>query len=448
MFKTADPKQPYFVVNKLELFPQDEEVLTKLYQPIVGGMGTALYHTLIQNFNPNATMMDAKGIYFLQEQLEISLENLFDYLHKLEAVGLVKTYLISNEVMESIAFKLHKVPSSSEFYATPLLSSLLREKIGDVNYAEISRYFSKKNRYSQKPLKDAQDISASFLEVFSLPEDEAINPSEPVRQAQADNSVKPVETAKVNDDHSIDWDTIKQQFEMYQINPGEVDKNMSQIQSLMKTFGLSEMDFVNEVLPFLSGRNTLDMNMIANQIADNYKSITTRKQLQQEVQAHPEDAKLDLEGFDEKEKNLLRLAHTMYPAEFLYRMKSRKGSGGMVQPGEKRLISTLNGRYGLPTDMINVLIYVCLLDHAGVPSSYAYQVVDDWLQKGIKTGSQALRYTKKRFEEQQHKKTRYKVRNTQNKRVEQGTDWSKKKAEIDPNIDLDKLRESLKKYED
>ena len=129
-------------------------------------------------------------------------------------------------------------------------------------------------------------------------------------------------------------------------------------------------------------------------------------------------------------------------------MKSRKGSGGMVQPGEKRLISTLNGRYGLPTDMINVLIYVCLLDHAGVPSSYAYQVVDDWLQKGIKTGSQALRYTKKRFEEQQHKKTRYKVRNTQNKRVEQGTDWSKKKAEIDPNIDLDKLRESLKKYED
>lgn len=445
MFKTADPKQLYFVVNKIELFPQDEEVLTKLYQPIIGGLGSALYHTLIQDFAPAATMMDAKGLYFLQEQIEISLENLFETLHKLEATGLVKTYLVKNVVNNVLAFKLLKVPSSSEFYATPLLSSLLREKIGDVAFSDLSHYFSRKSKLSQTPLQNAEDISASFLEVFSLPEAEAINPSEAVQKAQADNNVVAIEKAQVNDDHSIDWQIIKDQFEMYQINPGEVDKNMNRIQTLIKTYGLSESEFVNETLPTLSGRNVLDMNLIANQIAENYKSISTRKQIKKTIIEHPEDAKLDLAGFNEQEKNLIRTANKLYPAEFLYQLKSRKG--GIVSPGEKRILSTLSGQYGLPEDLINLLVYTCLTYSPVVNSSLAYQIVNDWLQKGITTASQALRYTKERRTSTESKKKYYHT-NKKQKRVEQGTDWSKKKAEIDPNIDLDKLRESFKEFED
>ena len=49
MFETSDPKHLYYVANRVKLFPEDEKVLIKLYQPLVGAVAVALYQTLIQN---------------------------------------------------------------------------------------------------------------------------------------------------------------------------------------------------------------------------------------------------------------------------------------------------------------------------------------------------------------------------------------------------------------
>ena len=177
MFETADPKQPFLVLNRVDLFPDDEKVMVKLYQPLVGATAIALYQTLIQAFDPYSMLSDAEGIYTLQEQLDCSLKELFRSLHKLEGVGLVQTFLADNVVNQVLAFKLLKVPSAQEFFSTSLLASLLKEKVGIEKFSKLSHQFARASKLKQKEIPNAKDISASFLEVFRLPGEEAISPA-------------------------------------------------------------------------------------------------------------------------------------------------------------------------------------------------------------------------------------------------------------------------------
>lgn len=199
MFETSDPKQPFFVTNKVVLFPNDIRILIKLYQPLVGATAIALYLTLVEDFNADAILSDAKGIYSLQEQLDCSLKDLFKALHKLEAVGLIKTVLIKNEIMgQVITFRLLRVPTSSEFFSTPLLASLLKEKVGVTTFHNLSHTFARENKKKENQVngnKSGRDVSASFIDVFRLPGQEAISPSLDVKEAANENQTHSVAKA-------------------------------------------------------------------------------------------------------------------------------------------------------------------------------------------------------------------------------------------------------------
>ena len=208
MFETSDPKHLYYVANRVTLFPEDEQILIKLYQPLVGAVAVALYQTLISNYDPYGIVSDSKGIYSLQEQLDCSLKTMFTSLHKLEAVGLVQTFLSDNVFNNVIVFKLLKVPSADKFFATPLLASLLKEKVGEETFHELSHKFAKEAKLREKPIKNARDVSANFFDMFRLPGDEAITPSSDVIEAAKENKVHEEEVAQVNDRDAIDWDFI------------------------------------------------------------------------------------------------------------------------------------------------------------------------------------------------------------------------------------------------
>lgn len=443
MFETADPKQPFYVINQIELYPKDEEIMIKLYQPLVGSTAISLYQTLMQDFDPYSILSDAQGLYTLQEQLDCSLKELFRSLHKLEAVGLIQSFLVDNVVNQVLAFKLLKVPDAQEFFATPLLASLLKEKIGQTSFQKLSHDFAKRNRRLQKPLKNARDISASFLEVFRLPGDEAINPSEDVVKAAEENSLTRTATAKVNQDDHIDWEFMKDQFARYQVSPIQIDENKAKIMGLMQTYGLSEQEFIDESLPSLHGKAELDLPAIEKLIAENYKSANTRKQVNQEVM-QSRKAAVPISVSKDKQK-LLRDANSMSPAEFLYQLKSEKG--GFASPSEKRVLNVLGSQYGLPSDLINILVYACLTYDSMVSTNLAYHIANDWLQHGVASSTQALQYLEKRQENRNHNSSRrYNYRKP--KRVERGTDWSKKTAKTDTNVNSEDLKNFFKNLED
>ncbi|MBA1394632.1 chromosome replication initiation protein, partial [Lactobacillus sp. XV13L] len=131
MVKQPNPKQPFFITNRVDLSARDVRTLVRLYQPLVGALALALYLTLNEDYDHDAMLSEARGVYALQEQLDCDIKKLFGALRRLEAVGLVETRVLDNKVMGKVlAFRLTVVPSSSEFFATALLASLLKEKVG------------------------------------------------------------------------------------------------------------------------------------------------------------------------------------------------------------------------------------------------------------------------------------------------------------------------------
>lgn len=439
MFETTDPKQPFYVLNQIDLFPQDEKILIKLYQPLVGAIALSLYQTLIQDFDEFEMKSEAKGIYSLQEQLDCSLRDLFTSLHRLEAVGLVQTYLVDNQVNKLLAFKLLKVPNSQEFFATSLLASLLKEKVGENAFNSLSKSFAREAKSKIKPLENAQNVSASFLEVFRLPMDEAISPSSDVLQAAKDNQVAQNFVATVNNQDSIDWEFIKDQFSRYHISELSVENNKLAIRDIMSTYGLSEQEFIDETLPTLHGRNELNIRAIEKLLSENYRSDQTREKINQTLQNSSANEQQRLSS---AKQNLIKQATELSPAEFLYKIKEQKG--GFASPSEKRILNVLRSQYGLPSDMINMLVYACLSYDSMVTANLAYRIANDWLQHGISNAVQALTY----LENRKNNRTSRPTYQKQTKRIEKGTDWTKKKANTETNVNSEDLKNFFKNLED
>lgn len=445
MFTTSNPKQPFYVANQIELFPQEQEVLIKLYQPLIGARAIALYQTLIADYQPGGILSDARGIYVLQEQIDCGTKDLFTCLHRLEATGLIQTFLVDNKVNELLAFRLMKVPSARDFFNTELLASYLKEKVGAVNFHDLSRYFAKKAQLRERPIKNATDVSANFWEVFHLSQEEAITPSRDVVEARQENSqTKEAGQAQVNQEDHIDWDFIKQQFNIYQVMPGEVDKHKEKIRSLIQTYGLTEQEFVNESLLTLHGENRLNMTQITKILAANYRAEKTRQQIQAEM-AKSERLKAVPQDIPADKRKLWQEANRLSPAEFLYKIK--EAHQGYASPDEKRTVNYLHAQVGLPVDLVNILIYACLQERSSISFNYANAVANDWMQHGVTNSALAIKYLEKR-KQNFLQRSSHRPFYSSKKRVEQGTDWSKKKAKVDKKVDPNELKRFFKNLED
>ncbi|MCT7875594.1 MAG: RepA leader peptide Tap, partial [Lactobacillus iners] len=164
MYSCTNPKQPFYVANNVTITADGQKILSRLYQPLIGHLGMSIYITLANEFNSLPLSIDYKVLYQLQEQLDCGLKDIFDSIHKLEAVGLVKTYLGDNPRLGSIIiFKLSEITNAQEFFSTFLLSSLLQEKVGIVAFDNLVKDFTPS---IFQGLNDAQDVSSGFFDVF------------------------------------------------------------------------------------------------------------------------------------------------------------------------------------------------------------------------------------------------------------------------------------------
>ena len=447
MFETNDPKQPFFIANRVDIFPKDLRVLIKLYQPLIGSLALAVYLSLNEDYNPQAMLSDAKGLYFLQEQADCDIKKLFPALHKLEAVGLIESHLLTNQIMgQVLCFKLKSVPSSSEFFTTALLASLLKEKVGVTAFNKLSHEFARETKQSQSSIsgiKEAPNVSASFMEVFHLPDQEAIDPSIDVKKAAKENSSVSKAFATVNDQEHIDWDFMKQQFEIYQIAGSEIDQNEDAIRAVMRMYGLSEQEFVDEATPCLHGDYHLNMRQIKQAIANSIHGSDTRRNLPKKEALT--DKFVNTSHLNEDEQQLLQKAQSDTPAQFLYHLKTERND--FVDASEYQVLDNLYNDKGIPAELLNILTYACLKSGPNISFRLANKILHDWLQHGVKTASQALEYMNKRKKAQQQRSRRYHSF-ASGKTVEKGTDWNKQKPKVKTDVSSAELKKFFKNFED
>lgn len=456
MFASTDPKEPFYVANKVELDSEKEKVLTRLYQPLVGMLGVGLYITLLSEFDSVPIAGDYKTLYQLQDQTNSSLKDLFGSLHRLEATGLVKTYVGENPILgEVIIFKLQSVPTAHEFFKTFLLSSLLLEKVGSSAYQRLVDDFTPREF---KGLENAEEVTSSFFEVFHLNKEKAIEPEPEVKEAYQKVGDKPKRLLKVgNNLVKIDWQFLIDSFEAYHIDKNEIVLHKNEISQIINFYKLSEMDFVNVTLPTLSAAdNKLDMRAIQLSANDKFGSRTNSKIISEQIKkANEEKVKNNIAKptLSEEEQALEKDMQTLKPVDFLQDLKAEKRQ--IATSSERVVAFKVENNYGISMELANAVIYGCLQSNFTLYLRSAETIINDWASHDVTTAADAIAYMRERKQAQQERKQSRAANGNKRyysqkpPRPVQGVDWDNYHPESEkdtPDLSQEEINEIFRKY--
>ena len=136
------PADRYKVINRTILSEVDKENLLYFYAPVIGPIAVYLYLLLWQDLQKE----DESKVYIhhrLMNILKCNAKTLKEAREALEAVGLIKTFVREGNVLEYI-YELYSPLSASEFFAHPILNTVLHNALGDEEYKNLEKKYTKK----------------------------------------------------------------------------------------------------------------------------------------------------------------------------------------------------------------------------------------------------------------------------------------------------------------
>lgn len=150
----------------------DRDLLSIMYQPIIGYAAMALYFTLWSEVKKQEYTSINKHETLLKE-MDIDNEELLKSRRKLEAIGLLKTYRNQdkkNPKMSYYTYELFAPKSPEDFFNDVIYKGMLTEKLGVKEVERISIILSSKG----VDLEGKRDVSANFGEIFTVNDDDAL----------------------------------------------------------------------------------------------------------------------------------------------------------------------------------------------------------------------------------------------------------------------------------
>ena len=159
---TILPADTYTVINKTILSDSDIKLISRLYQPIIGYTAVSLYLTLLDDLDKLELMSEELTHHHLMATMQLKLEDIVVAREKLEAAGLLKTYLKKDSV-NHYAYLIYSPLSAHEFFQHPILNVVLYNNLGKKEYEKILNYY----KIPRINLKDYEDVTCSFNEVFT-----------------------------------------------------------------------------------------------------------------------------------------------------------------------------------------------------------------------------------------------------------------------------------------
>ena len=123
------PADTFIVVNKTTLSDKDRNLLILLYQPIVGSQAISLYYTLWSYLDKSELLSNEWTHHHILRDMMISNSELIDAKTKLEAIGLIKTYVKKGNI-NNFVYELYSPISASEFINNPMLNMAIYNAVG------------------------------------------------------------------------------------------------------------------------------------------------------------------------------------------------------------------------------------------------------------------------------------------------------------------------------
>lgn len=417
------PADTYIVKNCTILDNENRNILFKLYQPIIGGVAINLYLTLWSDLDTCQIISTEYNHHNLMASTRLKLEDLLEAREKLEAVGLLKTYIKKGSV-NNYLYELYSPLEPKEFIENPILTNALKNNVGSREYQKIINFFS----IPKINTEGYEDITISFGETFDVINSGEIPDTSDIRKV---NQVDLIVDAKIDLNNVIS--NIPEEY----LNVKTITKDIkSLIYKLVFIYNLEENEINELIRNSINEKHLIDKELLRKNCHSYYTFEHKNSTPSIIYKNQPEYLRKQVTEESKKAK-LIYTFETTTPYEFLV----GKNKGISPSKNDLLLLETLLIDYDLTPGVVNVLIdYVLRINNNKLTKNFVLTIASQWKRSEIKTVEAAIGLCKK----ENKGKTEIKKKII---KKEEKPEWYGKNIEADEASDEDihALEEMLKR---
>jgi len=403
------PADLFTVINKTILQDSERKVLMMLYQPIIGSDAISLYYSLWSYLDKLEIMSDTWTHHHLMTNLQMRLDFIIEAREKLEAVGLLKTYLKKGE-MNQFIYELYSPLSVKEFFDNPLLSTVLYNNIGDIEYQRTIDYF----KIPKIDLTSYEDITCKFQDVFES--------TDMTNFTQIAEDLKHTTKNKLEIMASINLEHIFSMIPEELLNIRSVTNETKEFLYRMSfIYGFTDDDMVNLLWDSFTDKRTIDKDKFKEKAVNYYKfehngSLPSLAYKMQPEYLRKKDLTTSL-----RDKKIFEF-ETTSPYDYLY----SKQAGDKVSTNEIQILNYLLDTMKFTPGVTNVIIdYVLTKCNNKLVFNYVESVAGFFSRNKVKTVEEAMTLAEK-----DQASMNEKIVKKQSKKIEKKPDWLDKKFEV------------------
>lgn len=409
------PADSYTVVNKTVLNEQDKNIISMLYQPIIGYTAVSLYLTLVNDLDKMQIMSEDYTHHHLMATMQLRLDSIVSARLKLEAVGLLKTYYKSDSVNHYI-YEIFSPISAEEFFHHPILNVVLYNNLGSVEYNKLLNYY----KVPRLNLKNYEDITKNFSEVFK---------TVPGKSEILVDTIVSHNKKGLIIDSDIDFDLLISSLPKNMYNEKCFTKDVKDlISALSFTYNIDNYTMQNLVRDSINEKGLIDKVLLRKNARSFYQyqndgdlpTIVYRKQ--------PEYLKKPAGDNSRWAKMVYTFENT---SPFAFLKAQYKGSNPTSR--DLKLVESLLADQQLNPGVVNVLIsYVLKINNQKLNKNYIETIAGQWKRLNVETVEDAMRITEKEHKKMkklmESKKTTT-VKYTKNEKEEKLPAWFDKELD-------------------
>ena len=412
MSVTILPADTYKIISKSKVDIIDKKIVTMLYQPIIGYMAVSFYLSLLDDLDRFANNDEELQHYHLMSIMHLSLEDIVCAREKLEAVGLLKTYIKKDHV-NSYIYQLFSPLPANEFLNHPILNVVLYNNIGKKEYNNIVNYF----KTPRLVIKDYQDITRGFNEVFSSSVSYNIENTDILGKEYNNIILK----------DCIDFNLLVESVPKNLVSDRWLNDEVRElINNLAYIYRLDTLTMSSLIRDNINDRGLVDKTNLRKD-ARNYYQFENDGRLPTVIYKTQPEYLRSATGDTSKRAKLIYSFETTSPYDLL----ASKCKTGEPSNRDVRLIENLMIDMKLNPGVVNVLLaYVLHINNQKLSKNYIETIAGQWKRLNIETVEEALNLTDKEYKKNnKNKNTKEVVYINKEKKEEKLPEW------FDKNID-------------
>lgn len=375
LYKELQPSDVYCVRLPYPFSDFDRQILTALYQPLIGHGAMAVFFALWGEAEREGTVESTH--YHLLNLLDMPIGSVFEARLSLEGIGLLKTYRKQEEEGRAFIYELTPPLDPDTFFHDPILSMFLFGKVGAQTYKRL------RSRFLNPAVPDGyEEVSRSFPEVYKSVKAGAME--EDTDTYDSDQRARKLAFSGYPFDFALMMEGLSAQLVPRRAFTPAIKEMIVRIAFL---YGLSPLDMQQVVLLAIDADGNLTEDRMKRAAADFYKlSRSSSAPKITKIISPPEKQGSSTEP-STKEDELILYLETCPPVEML---KDINGGREPMQVDVK-LAQKLVLEHNLPAGVVNVLLqYVLLRNDGKLTNNYVERIASHWMAKKVDNVRDAL----------------------------------------------------------